>query len=483
MLGPYRLDALLGRGGMGEVYRAYDTEHHRRVALKVLPAALSRDPHYRGRFRREAKLASGLTDPHVVPIHRYGEIDGQLFLDMRLVEGDDLEAVLRQEGRLAPDAAVRLVEQVASALDDAHREGLVHRDVKPSNVFLTRPGSPEAPRFAYLGDFGIARTISGTASAVLTATGTTVGTPDYMAPERFAGDAVDGRADVYALACLLHECLTGERPFVRDGLAALMHAHMFAPPPRPSAHQGVPAAFDAVVARGMAKDPAQRPATAGELAAQARAVLAAPAPAVVFTDTTTNRLVAVPPSGPAGSAPPATPPPVAPLSAPPPARGAHAGSPAAPPRSPVTPPPQAGTPWPAVPSPRAGGPARSAYPVPGTPTGAPGPAPFSPTTLVACLVAALGLVLPEPGLNLLGFCVLVPVLGAAILRNRQPPAARRPGRVLQKRFPTAALLVGAAVAVAGLLAAVLPDTAARQGILVVLSLALVGGWAASRRRH
>jgi hypothetical protein len=474
MLGPYRLDALLGRGGMGEVYRAYDTEHDRRVALKILPAALSRDPKYRSRFRREAKLASGLTDPHVVPIHRYGEIDGQLFLDMRLVEGEDLEAVLRRERRLAPDAAVRLVEQVASALDDAHREGLVHRDVKPSNVFLTRPGSPDAPRFAYLGDFGIARTIAGTSSAVLTATGTAVGTPDYMAPERFSGDAVDGRADVYSLACLLHECLTGERPFVRDGLAALMHAHMFSPPPRPSACKGVPAGFDAVVARGVAKDPAQRTPTAGEVAAQARAVLAGPAP-TAFTDPATNRLAVVPASGAPGTAPPVVPQ----------ARGAHAGFPAAPPVTPSpgapppapvaggTPSPHAGPPWQAVPPPRPGEPAGSAYPAPDRNDAAP-----APMALVACLLATLGLVVPQPGLNVVGFCVLVPVLGAATLRNRRPLAAPPP-----KRIPAAALLLGAAVAVAGLLAAAVPDTAARQGILVVLTLAMVGGWAVTRRRR
>jgi Protein kinase domain len=171
---------------------------------------------------------------------------------------------------------------------------LVHRDVKPSNVFVTRPRSPDAPRFAYLGDFGIARDLSGTTGSVLTATGTTIGTPDYMAPERFAGDPVDGRADVYALACLLHESLTGERPFVRDGLAALMHAHLNAPRPRPSVRRGVPPGFDAVVAGGMAPDPARRPGTAGELAARARAVLAAPPRTPADADVPTSPMATVP---------------------------------------------------------------------------------------------------------------------------------------------------------------------------------------------
>ena len=502
MLGPYRLDALLGRGGMGEVYQAYDTEQDRRVALKVLPAALSRDPQYRGRFRREAKLACGLTDPHVVPIHRYGEIDGQLFLDMRLVDGDDLEEVLRHEGRLAPEAAVRLVEQVASALDAAHREGLVHRDVKPSNVFLTRPGGPDAPRFAYLGDFGIARNMTGTASAVLTAAGTAIGTPDYMAPERFAGDAVDGRADVYALAGLLHEALTGERPFVRDGLAALMHAHMFSPPPRPSAHAGVPAGFDAVVARGMAKEPAQRQATAGELATQARAVLAAagtvptPTPTVDLADTATNRLAVVPGSGPRSL----------PTALPAPPYGPPGGSPSAgslpritPPL--VTPPPfgsSRGTPLPPPPGPWAAagpvppGPGGPPYPGPGPAFGpvtgqGPGagparPLPVSAPALLCCVAAGIGLLVPVPALNVLGFCVLVPVLGAAALRNRNPLAGRPEGWVLQQLLPLAVVLTVVACGVAGVLAAVLADTARLQGTLVVLSLLLVAGWAASRRR-
>ncbi|MHA6784240.1 serine/threonine-protein kinase [Pseudonocardia saturnea] len=265
MFGPYRLDGLLGQGGMGRVYRAFDTDQDRPVALKVLPAALSADPEYRQRFRREAKVASQLTDPHVVPIHRHGEIDGQLFLDMRLVDGDDLSKVLRRDGPPGPDAAVRVVEQVASALDAAHDAGLVHRDVKPANVFLTR-----RDRFAYLGDFGIARDAT---SSTLTATGTTLGTLDYMAPERFLGRPVDARADVYALACLLYETLTGRKPFAGDELPALMNAHLNLPPPRPSDVRRLPPGLDAVVARGMAKDPAYRFASAGELARAARAAL------------------------------------------------------------------------------------------------------------------------------------------------------------------------------------------------------------------
>ncbi|MBW0119437.1 serine/threonine protein kinase [Pseudonocardia sp. KRD-169] len=256
------------------MYKRQDQD--RPVALKVLPAALSADPEYRQRFRREAKVASQLTDPHVVPIHRHGEIDGQLFLDMRLVDGDDLSKVLRRDGPLDAESAVRVVEQVASALDAAHEAGLVHRDVKPANVFLTR-GRPGGPRFAYLGDFGIARSAS---SSTLTATGTTLGTLDYMAPERFLGREIDARADVYALACLLHEALTARKPFSGDELPALMNAHLNLAPPRPSATRPVPGALDAVVARGMAKDPGQRYATAGELAQSARAALSGQVPAV-----------------------------------------------------------------------------------------------------------------------------------------------------------------------------------------------------------
>jgi serine/threonine-protein kinase len=446
MLGPYRLDALLGRGGMGEVYRAYDTEQDRRVALKVLPASLSQDPLYRGRFRREARLASALTDPHVVPIHRYGEIDGQLFLDMRLVEGEDLGEVLRRDRRLSPDDAVRLVEQVASALDAAHREGLVHRDVKPSNVFLTRPGSPEAPRFAYLGDFGLARNLVGTASAVLTVTGTAVGTPDYMAPERFLGNRVDGRSDVYALACLLHECLTGDRPFVRDGLPALMHAHIHAPPPRPSSRRGVPRGFDAVVARGMAKDPARRQATAGELAAETRAALEAsrrpPTRTVPFSDADTNPLIPVPRT---------------------PSRASRRSSrPATPTAHPSNPADEAASAIDVVPA---------------------GP-PATAILLTLCwLAGAFAIVVPHTSVNLAAFCLAAPVLGAAWMRNRYPHEKREPTWVLDKLVPATILMViGAAVVGLALYPTVGRDPALYRAALAVVLLVIVIGWAWSRRR-
>jgi serine/threonine-protein kinase len=269
MFGPYRLDGLLGKGGMGEVHRAYDTEQDRPVALKVLPAALSADPAFRERFRREAKVASQLTDPHVVPIHRHGEIGGQLFLDMRLVDGEDLAVVL-QARPLAPEAAVRLVEQVASALDAAHDAGLVHRDVKPSNVFLTR-ARPGSPRFAYLGDFGIARD---TAGPQLTATGAHdrhARLHGARAVHRRRGGRPLGRLRAGLRAARGAHRAAPPSPATR--CRTLMHAHLALPPPRPSLQAEVPAAFDAVVARGMAKDPGHRYAHAGALAAAARAAL------------------------------------------------------------------------------------------------------------------------------------------------------------------------------------------------------------------
>jgi serine/threonine protein kinase len=269
--GPYRIEELIGRGGMGEVYRAYDTEHRRTVALKVLSSGLAGDDGYRERFRREAHAAARLSEPHVVPIHRYGEIDGKLFLDMRLVKGVDLGDLLHAHGALEPARAVAVVGQVARALDAAHAEGLVHRDVKPSNVLVT--GEP-GDEFVYLVDFGIAWSAADSEGPSLTQTGSAVGSFDYMAPERFMERPIDARTDVYSLACVLFECLAGRRPFTGDNLATMMYAHLnTAPPPVSALRAGLPGGLDAVVARGLAKDPAARWPSAGAMAAAARAAL------------------------------------------------------------------------------------------------------------------------------------------------------------------------------------------------------------------
>ena len=265
--GRYRLIEVLGRGGMGEVWRAFDTAMNRVVALKVLPANFADDDQYQVRFRREAQAAAGLDEPHVVPIHDFGEIDGRLYVTMRLIDGKTVNELL-DNGPLPPQRAVLIIEQIAAALHAAHRVGLVHRDVKPSNILVTEDD------FAYLIDFGIARTAGATK---LTSTGATIGTLAYMAPERFTSDRIDARADIYALACVLCECLTGSQPFPGDSLERQITGHLTLPPPRPSTTQpGVSPQMDQVVATGMAKDPDQRYATTKDLATAARAALAMP---------------------------------------------------------------------------------------------------------------------------------------------------------------------------------------------------------------
>ncbi|MHA6793661.1 DUF6777 domain-containing protein [Pseudonocardia bannensis] len=270
VFGPYQLQELIGRGGMGEVYRAVDTVHRRTVALKRLRPELVTDDRFRARFLRECRLTARLTEAHVIPIHDFGEIDGRLYLDMRVVEGADLAAVLAASGPLPPERAVEVVSQVAAALDAAHAAGLVHRDVKPSNVLLD---GDAASGPCYLVDFGVAGAV-GHGRGSLTATGTMIGSLDYLAPERLLGARSDHRVDVYSLACLLHEALTGSPPFHGDELPAMIHAHLNLAPPRPSALvAGLPESLDAVVARGMAKDPAARYPSAGAMAAAARTAL------------------------------------------------------------------------------------------------------------------------------------------------------------------------------------------------------------------
>ena len=262
--GRYRLVELLGRGGMGDVWRAYDTVTDRVVAVKVLPAHLANDETFQERFRREARAAAGLNNPHVVPIHDFGEIDGRLFVDMRLIEGEDLGTLLTT-GPLPPRRAIKIIEQIALALFAAHRIGLVHRDVKPSNILVTEDD------FAYLIDFGIARAAG---ESGLTDTGAAVGTWAYMAPERFSTGAADARADVYALTCVLYEALTGESPFPAKTLEQIATAHMLAPPPKPSVvRPQIPRAMDQVITTGMAKEPGQRYASTKDLATAARAAV------------------------------------------------------------------------------------------------------------------------------------------------------------------------------------------------------------------
>jgi len=270
--GPYELQSLIGMGGMGEVYRAYDTARERMVAIKVLRPDLAADPVYQDRFRRESRIAARLQEPHVIPVHDFGDIDGVLYIDMRLVEGTSVKDELHGNRALPVARTVSIITQVAAALDAAHAAGLVHRDIKPENVLLA-PGD-----FAYLVDFGIAH---GGGEATVTQTGLIIGSCAYMATERLSGQAGGPPSDVYSLTCLLYECLTGRAPFEGGDLQDVMIAHVFSEPPRPSAMgRGINPAFDAVIAKGMAKDPADRYASAGALAkAAAAAVHERPRPA------------------------------------------------------------------------------------------------------------------------------------------------------------------------------------------------------------
>ena len=271
----YRIEQVLGRGGMSVVYLAEHLGLKRKVALKVMASQLAEDQRFRDRFVRESQIAASLDHPNVIPIYEAGDADGRLFLAMRYVEGTDLRALLRSGGALDPPRAVQIVRQVADALDAAHERGLVHRDVKPANVLLARRTGTDDGEHAYLSDFGLTRRAA--SESGVTGTGQFVGTLDYAAPEQFKGAFLDARTDVYSLGCVLFECLTGRPPFRRENDAAVMYAHLFEDRPsacaeRPELDEEV----DDVLATAMAKDPADRYPSAGELASAAAIAIEEP---------------------------------------------------------------------------------------------------------------------------------------------------------------------------------------------------------------
>src|SRR6266498_3055477 len=250
-LAGYRIESVIGRGGMGVVYVADHLRLKRKAALKVLAPELASDERFRERFVIESELAASLEHPNIVPIYDAGEADGLLYIAMRLIEGRDLKTLIEREGSLDPDRTVSLISQVASALDAAHAKGLIHRDVKPANVLI---GGTD---HAYLTDFGLTKRPDQTTG--LTKTGQFMGSLDYAAPEQFEGKPLDARTDVYSLGCVAYECLTGEVPFKADNQAALVYAHLLTAPPVPSAKRPeLPPGLDVVVAKAMAKKPEDR---------------------------------------------------------------------------------------------------------------------------------------------------------------------------------------------------------------------------------
>ena len=263
-LAGYRVQALVGRGGMGVVYRATDLRLDRAVALKLVAPELAQDELFRSRFLKESRLAASLDHPNVLPIFEAGESDGQLYLAMRYVEGDDLKTLLERDRTLTAERTVAILGQVADALDAAHRRGLVHRDVKPANILVDEDGH------AYLTDFGITKQ----AGAASTQTGEMVGTLDYLAPEQIRGEPVDGRTDSYALGCVLFECLAGAPPFRRETHAETLWAHLHDEPPPLGGH----VALDPVLGRALAKERDERFGSCRELMDAASDALGLAAP-------------------------------------------------------------------------------------------------------------------------------------------------------------------------------------------------------------
>jgi tRNA A-37 threonylcarbamoyl transferase component Bud32 len=271
----YRIDQLIGRGGMATVYRATDVRLDRLVALKILTPQLARNDSFRQRFILESRAGASIDHPHVVPVFEAGEAQGVLFIAMRYVTGNDVRALIDREGRLSAARTVEIVSQVASALDAAHAHGLVHRDVKPANMLMSEISDGKSADYVYLSDFGLSK--QSLASASLTGTGQFLGTLDYMSPEQIGGRPIDGRTDLYALGCATFEMLAGEPPFRREANLAVMWAQVSAPPPslrqwRPD----LPPAVDAVIAKALAKSPDDRQSSCTEFAQALRAACAVP---------------------------------------------------------------------------------------------------------------------------------------------------------------------------------------------------------------
>jgi hypothetical protein len=265
-LGRYIIEGELGRGGMGVVYSARDLALGRKVALKVLAPDLAGDPLFVVRFKEESRLAAAVEHPNVVPIYETGEDDGSLFIAMRFVPGTDLRALVDAAGPVAPELALHFLQQIAAGLDAVHAGRLIHGDIKPANVLVTEPDGQ-----AYLTDFGLAREAASGTTA-MTRGEVVIGTLDYMAPERFRGEGVDERGDIYSLAALLYQLVAGEAPFAdRRTNEAKMYAHVNTPPPRVG--PSVPSALNAVIRRGMSKDPRKRFQSAGDLARAATAAI------------------------------------------------------------------------------------------------------------------------------------------------------------------------------------------------------------------
>ncbi|MGW4379210.1 serine/threonine-protein kinase [Kitasatospora sp. NPDC004531] len=256
-LAGYRLEHVIGRGGMAVVYRAEDLRLGRTVAVKLLAPELARNETFRQRFVRESRVAASLDHPNIVPVYEAGEVEGVLYIAMRYVRGRDLRGLLDRQGPLPASQAVRIAVQVASALDTAHAHELVHRDVKPGNVLIAEGTDPDHPEHAYLTDFGLTK--KSLSLTGLTSVGQFVGTLDYVAPEQISGKPVDGRCDVYSLGCVVYEMLTGGPPFRRDDDLALLWAHLNDPPPDVLEQRAdLPDEVGAVLRRAMAKRPESR---------------------------------------------------------------------------------------------------------------------------------------------------------------------------------------------------------------------------------